>query len=78
MRIQLRLRSAKHREELAKLTATFINGAAIACLVGASFGPWLNPALDWGWRSFVLLLAAASIHALAQLVLSFGYERDAR
>ncbi|HCK85067.1 MAG TPA: hypothetical protein DHW63_11300 [Hyphomonadaceae bacterium] len=78
MRLRLQPRSSKHREELAKLTATLINGAAIACLVGASFGPWLNPALDWGWRSFVLLLAAASIHVLAQLVLSFAYERDPR
>lgn len=48
MKLYLRPRSARHREKMAKLTATLINGAAVACLIGAAFGPWLNPALDWG------------------------------
>jgi predicted MFS family arabinose efflux permease len=61
---------------MAKLTATLINGAAIACLIGASFGPWLNPALDWGWKSMALFVAAGAIHAIAQFVLSLGFEKD--
>jgi predicted MFS family arabinose efflux permease len=65
-----------HREETAKLTATLINGAAVACLVGATFGPWLNPALDWGWNSPVLFAIATLIHMCAQFVLSLGFRRD--
>lgn len=75
MRLRLQTRSAKHREEAAKLMAGLVNGAAIACLVGATFGPWLNPALDWGWRSLGLFLAAGGIHILAQLVLALGFEK---
>lgn len=55
--------------------ATLINGAAIACLIGATFGPWLNPALDWGWNSIILFAAAGVIHIVAQLVLASGFER---
>lgn len=68
-------KNLKHREEAAKLTASLVNGAAIACLIGATFGPWLNPALNWGWKSFALFVAAGVIHTIAQYVLSLGYER---
>lgn len=61
---------------MAKLAATLINGAAITCLIGATFGPWLNPALDWGWNSLVLFIAAALIHMIAQVVLSSGFRQD--
>jgi MFS family permease len=68
-------RSQRHREEVAKLTATLINGAAIACLIGATFGPWLNSTLHWGWNSIVLFIAAGLIHIVAQIVLAMGFER---
>ena len=45
MRLQVTIRSAKHREEAAKLTAGLFNGVAVACLIGAAFGPLLNVAL---------------------------------
>lgn len=78
MRLRIRSKSQKHREEMAKLSAALINGAAIACLIGASFGPWLNPALDWGWKSMALFVAAGSIHAIAQVVLSLAFEKEPR
>lgn len=69
-------RGAKHREEAAKLAAVLFNGVAIACLIGASFGPLLNTALAWGWRSLALFLAAILIHAAAQAVLMLGYPKE--
>lgn len=72
MRVQLKPRSARHREEAAKLMATLINGA---CLIGATFGPWLNPSLTWGWNSVALFTAAGVIHIVAQFVLASGFER---
>ena len=76
MPARLTLRSARHREEAAKLTATLFNGVAVACLIGASFGPLLNVALAWGWRSLALLAAALAFHAGAQFVLSYGYKEE--
>jgi predicted MFS family arabinose efflux permease len=61
---------------MAKLVAVLLNGLAVASLIGATFGPWLNPALDWGWRNWVLLVAAGAIHMVAQFMLSLGFEED--
>ncbi len=72
----MEFRGAKHREEAAKLAAVLFNGVAIACFIGASFGPLLNTALPWGWRSLALLAAAALLHAAAQAVLMLGYRKD--
>jgi hypothetical protein len=72
-KLNIRPKSARHREEAAKLAAILINGVAIACMIGASFGPWLNPSLAWGLHSLILLLAACVAHLLAQFVLSMGF-----
>jgi len=77
MKLHLQPRSPKHREEMFKLTATLLNGVAIACLVGASFGPWLNDALQWGWQSLALIAGAAISHLMAQTVLWLGFVRGA-
>jgi hypothetical protein len=76
--LNIRPKSARHQEETAKLAAILVNGVAIACLIGASFGPWLNPSLTWGFHSLVLLLAACIIHLLAQFVLSIGFVEGAK
>ena len=74
MRRRFAPKSAKHKEEAAKLVATTNNGVSIACLIGATFGPWLNPALTWGGSSLALLLGSAIFHVLAQLALRAGFE----
>lgn len=73
MKLHLPFRSQRHREEAAKLAATLLNGAAIACLIGATFGPWLNPALAWGWTSLALFTGTAIFHAAAQTMLWAGF-----
>jgi len=74
--LQIAIRSAKHREEAAKLTAGLFNGVAVACLIGAAFGPLLNVALAWGWRSLALLFATSVFHVGAQYVLSLAFTKD--
>ncbi|OQW57601.1 MAG: hypothetical protein A4S17_12735 [Proteobacteria bacterium HN_bin10] len=74
LRFRFRSKSAKHREEAAKLAASVLNGVSIACLIGATFGPWLNPALDWGWTSLALLAGVAIFHGVAQAILRAGFE----
>jgi predicted MFS family arabinose efflux permease len=74
VRLRLHFKSARHREESAKLAAGVLNGVAIACLIGATFGPWLNPALGWSLSSVVLFGASAIFHVLAQVALRAGFE----
>jgi hypothetical protein len=70
---RLRFKSARPKEEAAKLAASYINGVAIACLIGATFGPWLNPALEWDASSLALLGASGIFHAIAQVILRAGF-----
>lgn len=72
----LLFRSARHREEATKLSAGLLNGVAIACLIGATFGPMLNADLGWNVAAFVLFIAAFAFHAIAQFVLSLGFRKD--
>jgi predicted MFS family arabinose efflux permease len=71
-----RPRGPKHREEAAKLAASTINGVSIACLIGATFGPILNPALAWKTDALALAGAALALHFAAQYVLLIGNPRD--
>jgi hypothetical protein len=78
MRFGLRIKSQRHREEAFKLTAVLLNSVAIACLIGASVGPWLNPSMEWGLRSLILFVAGLTFHLIAQFVLYLGFEADAK
>ncbi len=71
-----RPKSARHLEEVAKLSAVLFNGVAIACFIGATFGPTLNPALQWGWGNVGLVIAACLFHIVAQFVLSLGFKEE--
>ena len=76
MKLHFHPKSAKHREEAAKLAATVLNGVAITCLIGAAFGPWLNPSMERGWNSLALFFSSGFFHVCAQFVLSMGYEDE--
>lgn len=76
MKLHFHPKSARHREEMAKLAASVLNGVSVASLIGATFGPWLNPSLDWGWTSLALIGGAAIFHGGAQTVLWLGFRED--
>ena len=71
-----RRRAGKRFNERVKLTATFLNNAGIAILVGAFVLPAVEDAAQLSSLNWASIAAAGGLHLFAQGVLTFFRSED--